>query len=88
MLFNIQPNVSSIFEARNVLVLSVTVKIFQNAMLTAYSQYDAEHGKSNRVKLHVSSKFGDADINVAELLHWNLTVAYRKAGAFLVLNKN
>ena len=35
-----------------------------------------------------SSKVGHADIKVAELLYWNLTVAHSQARTFRFLNKN
>ena len=35
-----------------------------------------------------SSKAGHANINVAELLHWNHTVAHSQARTFRFLNKN
>ena len=35
-----------------------------------------------------SSKVGHVDINVAELLYWNRTVAHSQARTFRFLNKN
>ena len=39
-------------------------------------------------KIISSSKVGHANINAAELLSWNLTVAHSQARTFRFLNKN
>ena len=72
-------DISSISEARNIIVPSVTVKSFKTKRLLLI--HIEKHGKNLLIKIRVL-EYTRACIIVTELLHWNPTAAHSKTKTF------